>query len=224
LVVLVVVMAGSGMVALCPGGAVPSQSLSAPFTAAGRKLAMSVGAAMLLQHYHLHEAQAPLVMAGAFPKRSPVTYVVAALVDEPVAGIVTCLASADTLLADVSMREHLALAVASVQRLMGMSGAEAVALPPGCLLGHDVPAAVAVDPEVSDESVQLFEARRDADADHCDRARRALDVEMRHQTANGDTDLAQYLHEVYLGMGQSPFDDIPTAVAGTSIPTEELSI
>ena len=84
LVLLVVVMSGRAMVCLTPGGHVAQAALQAPFTAAGRKSVVSSAATLLSSHYHLSEVQAPLLFAGAFPKRSPVEYVVAAMVEDAV--------------------------------------------------------------------------------------------------------------------------------------------
>ena len=221
IVFLVVVLAGKAMVGLMPGGAVAAAQLHTPFTAAGRKAALASAAGMLAQHYSMSEVQAPLLMAGAYPKRTPVEYVVAALADEKVQGIVTDLAHVTEHLAVAAMREHIALAISSVQRLVGDAAAEAVPLPPGCVLGHALPVAVAVEPLPSKDGTRLFETRAQQDAEHHDLARRALDAEVRRQSAAGDVDMAQYLHEVHKEMAGAPLNEVPPAVAGVSAKTEE---
>ena len=222
LVLLVVVMAGRAMVCLTPGGHVAQAALQAPFTAAGRKSVVSSAATLLSSHYHLSEMQAPLLFAGAFPKRSPVEYVVAAMVEDAVVdGVVSSLADVGAHLANELFREHIALAVASVQRLLHGGAAESVPLPPGCVLGSGMLQAVAVEPAATNEGSLLFKARQAQDASQHDLARRALDSEARKQAAQGDMDLACYLHEVATKMACAPLSDVPSTVASTSQATED---
>ena len=161
LVWLVVLSTGGDAVCLTPEGMIAHRPLRVPFTAGGRKQAVSVAEDILLDVYGLTEAQAPLLMAGVFPKRVPVEYVVAALAGELPTGRGTSFAELSAHLTLASQREHAALAIASVRRLVDSPGAEAEPLPAGCLLGVAAPRAVAVESPVSDAGVALFEERRD---------------------------------------------------------------
>ena len=117
MVMLVVVMAGSATVSLLKNGSIASGLLDAPYTAAGRKMAMDVAEQLLKDNYGASASQSPMLMAGAYPRKSPVTYVVAALTDEPMTGVITTLEQATLHLADATMRESISLALTSVQRL-----------------------------------------------------------------------------------------------------------
>ena len=217
---LVLVMAGGAAVGLLQGGEIARAEIEAPFSAAGRKLAMTTAAALLQREYGLAEAQAPLVMAGGFASRSPVDYVVAALADEPFAGAVVPLRD----IGSSAVREFISLAVASLDQLVGRAPLEDLPLPPGAVLGFDIPRAVAVEPGRSDEGTRLFEERNVHDAAHIDAARRALDDEARRQLAAGDVDLAHYLTEVRDQVAHGTSADVPATVASMSEPTAEWMV
>ena len=137
-------------------------------------MAMDVAEQLLKDNYGASASQSPMLMAGAYPRKSPVTYVVAALTDEPMTGVITTLEQATLHLADATMREYISLALTSVQRLLGSHKAESAPLPPGCILGHDMPAPVAVETAQTKEGTSIYEARQVQDLDDMSKARRAL--------------------------------------------------
>ena len=79
---LVLVLAGGVKVGAQRDRTFAHTRITAPFTAAGRKLAVDA-ATTLLPQYGLAASSTPLLMAGAFPSAAGTEYVIAALIDEP---------------------------------------------------------------------------------------------------------------------------------------------
>ena len=124
LVTLIVVACGAvRSVGAPPKGGFPTKLMTLPFNAAGRRAVVAT-AGTLLPRYGLVEAQAPLVLAGAFTSRSPIEYVVAALADSTIASGVIKLSDLNG-----APHEAAALALASVEQLFSLAQPQALPLP-----------------------------------------------------------------------------------------------
>ena len=221
-VVLVLVLAGALTIGLAPGGRLPSRRIAAPFTAAGRTAAMTAAGGLLAAYGMTRDT--PLLMAGAFPNESPVQYVVAGLADAAVRqGTIVSVRE----LRDNQQRIHASLALAAVEQLLARPRpdiSQQYAIPDGAVLGSGPLEAVAADPPQTDDGTRLFELRNVQDAEHQERAQRALEMEAKAQLRNGDVDMARYLTETAASVCVAPTDTLPPAVRQASQETEDWMV